>query len=151
MKNFRIVPLFVLSSMCAGLLLSQEASLKNETNKELIEENYLVGLQSENAGLQRSCALMLGQMRSSRAVVPLIHILKENTHPELKIAAAWALCTIGDSRGTFAVKQAVEFNDCCETQLACAWYYENLVQPGTFYFKVVGETALAEIEKGKNK
>jgi hypothetical protein len=122
---------------------AEDPVLPPSANRALIEQNLLVGLASENRGLQRSCALMLGHLGSEDAVLPLMAILKNSEYPELKIAAAWSLCNIGDPRGTFAVKREVEFNDCCKTRLACAWYYENMVKPGSFVFREINQQLVA--------
>jgi hypothetical protein len=139
-----------LCMLLAAVLIPVRAAdsiLPPGANKAQIEDNLLIGLSSDNEGLQRSSALMLGYIKSDRAIFPLMSILKESDKPGLKIAAAWALCNIGDPRGTFAVKREVEFNECCKTQLACAWYYENMVKHGTFVFRESGGTMLAEAVK----
>jgi len=126
---------------------AEDPVLPAGSDKSVIEDNLLKGLASENQGLQRSCALMLGKIKSGRAVIPLMSVLKNSDQPEIKVAAAWALCNIGDPRGTFAVKQEVEFSENNKTRLTCAWYYENMVQSGTYVFPKVGETVLAETKE----
>jgi hypothetical protein len=121
--------------------------LPSNADKALIEGNLLKGLNSDNEGLRQSCALMLGNIKSTRAVIPLMSILRNSDNFKLKTAAAWALCNIGDSRGTFAVKREVEFNDCCKTQLVCAWYYEHMVHPGSFVFRDVEQALIADLTR----
>jgi hypothetical protein len=134
--------------LCAMICAqAQELVLPANADKTLIEDNLLAGLTSENTGLQRSCALMLGKIKSSRAVIPLMAALRSGKTMELKSAAAWALCNIGDDRGTFAVKREVQFNNCCKTQLRCAWYYENMVHSGTFWFKNLSPDVIAELQQ----
>jgi hypothetical protein len=123
---------------------SKDLVLPAHADWTLIEKNLLVGLSSSNEGLRFSCALKLGDMKSSQAVIPLMALLRQCDSFKLKTAAAWALCNIGDARGTFAVKREVEFNSCCKTRLVCAWYYENKVKPGSFIFKDADEALLAE-------
>jgi hypothetical protein len=101
---------------------------------DVIVENLLTGLSTDNAGLQRSSAFKLGELRSDAAVIPLMALLHNNENEDVRIAAAWALCQIGDARGTFAVKQAVTFDDSKKVRATCAWYYETYVHPGTFKF-----------------
>jgi hypothetical protein len=140
-----IVLVLLVPAFAAGR--AEDSVLPAGANKTLIEENLLIGLSSDNKGLQRSSALMLGYIRSERAVIPLMSVLKECDNSSLKIAAAWSLCNIGDPRGTFAVKREVEYNECYKTRLACAWYYENMVKSGTFVFRESGENVLAEMVK----
>ena len=119
--------------------------LPPKANKELIEKNLLIGLASDNAGLQRSCALMLGKIKADHALIPLMSAMNNSEDEKLRIAAAWALCRIGHSAGTYAVKRAVIFDECCKVQLACAWYYENYVKKGSFTFRQVDLQTLAEL------
>jgi hypothetical protein len=115
-------------------VMAQESILPPNANKTLIEDNLFVGLSSNNAGLQRSCALMLGKIQSDRAVIPLMTAFHNNTNENVRIATAWALCKIGDSRGVYAVKMGVKYDECPKVQATCAWYYENFVEQGTFTF-----------------
>jgi hypothetical protein len=115
-------------------VMAQESVLPPNANKELIEDNLFIGITSDNLGLQRSSALMLGKIQSERGVIPLMNVLHNNADENLRVAAAWALCKIGDARGVYAVKMAVKFDECTKVQATCAWYYENLVRQGTFTF-----------------
>jgi PBS lyase HEAT-like repeat. len=115
-------------------VVAEESVLPPNANKALIEDNLFAGLANDNLGLQRSCVLMLGKIQSSRAVVPLMAILHNQTNDNLRVAAAWALCRIGDARGVYAVKMAVKYDESTKVQATCAWYYENLVKQGTFSF-----------------
>lgn len=78
---------------------------------DLIEENYLVGISSTNQGLKVSSAYFLGEIKSSKAVIPLMKILREDKSESARLAAALALAKIGDARGIFMVKRTVDFND----------------------------------------
>jgi HEAT repeat protein len=125
---------------------AQESVLPPKANKVLIEENLLIGLATNNTGLQRSCALLLGRIQSDRSIIPLMEILHNNSDPNVRIAAAWALCKIGDARGVYAVKMAVRFDESSKVQTTCAWYYENFVKQGTFTFSQPQSTIAATTE-----
>jgi len=114
-----------------------------EVTKTLVEDNLFNGLSSENLGLQRGCALMLGMIQSKRAVIPLMNVLHNNADENMRIAAAWALCKVGDARGVYAVKMAVKYDECTKVQATCAWYYENYVKQGTFTFAQPEPPAIA--------
>jgi HEAT repeat protein len=101
-------------------------------SKALIEDNLFNGMASDNLGLQRGCALMLGKMQSERAVIPLKIILQNSTDENMRIAAAWALCSIGDERGLSAVKLASQSDNSPRVQLICQWYYESYKEQGSF-------------------
>ncbi len=97
-------------------------------------ENLLVALKSDNCGLRKSAAYVMGQLQAEEAVIPLMAILRNSNDECARIAAAWALCQIGDARGVYAVKQAVRFDNSDKVKSYCAWYYNLYVQDGTFAF-----------------
>jgi expansin (peptidoglycan-binding protein) len=125
---------------------ARESVLPSNANKTLIEDNLFIGLAYDNLSLQRGCALMLGEIQSKRAVIPLMNVLHNNADENMRIAAAWALCKIGDARGVYAVKMAVKYDECTKVQATCAWYYENFVKQGTFTFAQPEPLAIAAIE-----
>ena len=134
MKKSIVLLVSLLIIICAVPAMARESVLPPNADKELIEENLFIGLASDNLGLQRGCALMLGKIQSNRAVIPLMNVLHINADENVRVAASWALCKIGDARGAYAVKIAVKFDECTKVQATCAWYYENLVKQGTFTF-----------------
>jgi len=125
----------------------------NDLKKELGEarynqavENLLVALKETNMndGLRRSAIYQLGELEASDAVIPIMAVLRRCSDEKCRIAAAWALCKIGDSRGAYAVKQAVRFDDNSKVQLHAAWYYNLYVSEGTFAF-IPSESAPTQI------
>ena len=134
MKKSIVLLATVLVIASAMPSMAKESVLPPNADKKLIEENLFLGLASGNLGLQRSCALMLGKIQSERAVVPLMAVLHSNSDENIRAAAAWALCNIGDARGVYAVKMAVKYDESTKVQATCAWYYENFVKKGTFIF-----------------
>ena len=109
--------------------------------------NYMVALNSPNDGLRRSAIYQLGQLSAKDAAIPLMGILRNNKDEKSRIAAAWALCKIGNAAGTYAVKQAVRFDESKKVQLHSAWYYNLYVSEGTFAFipAASGSTSIAEL------
>ena len=126
--------------------IAEESVLPPNANKPLIEDNLFIGMAYDNLGLQRSCALMLGAIQSERAVVPLMGILHNSNDDNLRVAAAWALCKIGDARGVYAVKMAVKYDESAKVQAICAWYYDNFVKQGTFTFTQPENPLIATIK-----
>lgn len=98
------------------------------------EQNLLIGLASDNLGLQESAAYLLGEMNSDRAVIPLMQMLRSDRE-SARIVAALALCRIGDARGVYAVKRASTFDESAQVRQRCAWFYEQYVAPGSFAFR----------------
>jgi HEAT repeat protein len=134
MKKLFIVAAALLIAALVVPAKAQESVLPPNANKTLIEDNLFVGLKTDNPGLQRSCALLLGRIKSGRAVIPLMEALHRNSDENVRIATAWALCKIGDERGVYAVKMSAQFDESSKVQAVCAWYYENFVKAGTFMF-----------------
>ncbi len=90
-----------------------------------IESNYLAGLESEIHGLKISSAFFLGEMKSERAIIPLMKMFKEAEEPGSKFIAAWSLLKIGDARGVYVVKTEVERSDCKATSCICEYLYKK--------------------------
>jgi hypothetical protein len=76
-----------------------------------------------------------------------MRVLRNSTDEKSRIASAWALCKIGNAAGTYAVKQAVRFDENKKVQLHSAWYYNLYVSEGTFAFipAASGSTMIAEL------
>jgi hypothetical protein len=142
MTKTSVVSILLLSILILVPVQAQKITLPENSNRTLIEDNLVAGLNSGNAGLERSCALMLGSIESDRAVIPLLETLHNDADSCVRIAAAWALCMIGDSRGVYAVKMAVKYDNCSRVRSVCAWYYENYVRQGTFAFPESDTTIL---------
>ncbi len=105
-----------------------------EAKYDLAVQNLLNGVSSTNDGLRRSAIYQLGELQAEDAVIPLMRVLRSCTDERCRVAAAWALCKIGDERGVYAVKQAVRFDDSQKVKLHAAWYYNLYVSDGTFAF-----------------
>lgn len=91
-------------------------------------ESLLVGLTSNNQGLKTSCAFLLGELKITRAIIPLMRILKSDKDEKSRIAAALALYKIGTPMSIFAVKQAGRFDESERVRkLTSKFYYEYLL------------------------
>ncbi len=130
MRRILVVALAV-ALVTVGMFASDPAA-KPAYNKAVVEQNLLIGLASDNAGLQRSCALMLGQIDSKRAVIALMGTLRSDRNESVRLAAAWALSRIQDPFGRYFVKTTVSFDESAKIRAYCAWYYNVNVKPGAF-------------------
>jgi hypothetical protein len=112
-----LVLLFSLTSLAA----------ESDDNKKYrqIEDNLLVGINTENRGLQISCAYFLGEMQSERAIIPLLKMLKSGETEEERIIAALSLAKIKSERGLFAIKQRIKYDDSERVQRLCNIFYTN--------------------------
>ena len=101
-----IVAIATVSFAQADKAITVSAKYKN------IEANYLTGLNSDNQGLKVSSAYFLGDMKSHKAVIPLMKMFRNEKNDGAKLIAAWSLLKIGDSRGVFLVKREGELGNC---------------------------------------
>ncbi len=127
MKHFtRILALTVflllLSSTAFAGDGNSEVAVKESTIASLME-----GLTSDNLGLKSSCAYMLGELKVTEAIIPLMRILHNDLNEELRISAALALYKIGTPMSIHAVKQAGRFDESARVnKLAQNFYTEYL-------------------------
>ena len=77
----------------------------------LIEENLLAGIQSKNSGLQTSCAYFLGEMKSSKAMIPLLRLARTGATEEARIIAGLSLYKIHSKIGLYQLKGISERDD----------------------------------------
>jgi HEAT repeat protein len=69
-------------------------------------------LNSDVSGLKVSSAYYLGEMKSEKAVIPIMKLFRETNNDGARLVAAWSLFKIGDERGVFLVKRYIELGDC---------------------------------------
>lgn len=104
-------------------ILPQEIADQNISTKETCIETLLKGMDSDNRGLQAGCTYMLGELCCDRGVIPLLDVLHNNPTEELRILAALSLYKIGDSRGIYAIKQAIKFDESSRVSRLCEKFY----------------------------
>jgi len=75
-----------------------------EDKLSLIEDNLLTGIKSKNSGLQTSCAYFLGEMKSSRAMIPLLRLARNGATEEARILAGLSLYKINSNIGLYQLK-----------------------------------------------
>jgi hypothetical protein len=96
--------------------------------KDCVKKSLLLGVESENLGLQSCAAYMLGEFCCDEAVVPLLNILHNSSYEEMRIMAALSLYKIGDSRGIFAIRQAIRFDESERVRKVCDRFYRAYLQ-----------------------
>ena len=101
------------------------ANDKNQSEYSKIEQNLLEGISSENQGLKLSSAYFLGEIKSDKAIIPLLEILHNSDENCAKQVAALALYKINSARGMFAIKQAIKFEDHAQTKKICTVLYNQ--------------------------
>lgn len=140
------IRIFALAAMLAVATVSGMAGDNEQPSydKNQAEANLLVGLASDNLGLRESCAFMLGEIGSKKAVVPLMAMLHDGVESS-RVVAALALSRISDARGVYAVKQAAKFDASERVQKLAAWYYNQYAAPGTFDFVATTDSTSTDV------
>ena len=123
MKKYSIFFFISLLMLSSNSLLSQEMKSTKIVAGEACVKSLLNGLNSDNEGLQAGCLYMFGELCSDNGVIPLLKILHNDSREEMRILAALSLYKIGDSRGIFAVKRAIRFDDSERVRKMCARIY----------------------------
>jgi hypothetical protein len=72
------------------------------------ETNLLVGINSKNSGLQTSCAYLLGEIKSSKAMIPLLRLATNGKTVEGRIIAGLSLYKIESDIGMYRLKWLAE-------------------------------------------
>ena len=86
---------------------SQPAVTKNPSvDWKKAEANYVSCLASENLGIRQSAANYVAEYQLKGAIEPLIALLRADKVESVRMSAALALVTLGDSRGRDAVEDA---------------------------------------------
>jgi HEAT repeat protein len=113
----------------AVLLMATTAfASSNKVKKELMEDNLIAGLQSDNLGLKTSSAYFLGEYGSSKCVNSLLKVLKSGETEEERISAAVSLIKIDSDKGFFAVKQRAKYDDSERVRRICSMLYKDSLQ-----------------------
>lgn len=131
MSRFILALVFVFSIAVYGGDKAKTSSDKIIAQYEKIEANLLVGLASGNKGLMISSAYYLGEMKSKKAVIPLMEKLQEMdcNCTELRIVAALSLIKIGDARGVYLVKRTAELDGNPRVKRFSTIFYNAFVNP----------------------
>lgn len=119
------VSLFLLFSF---QILPQGTANPNSSEMEACFKTLQQGLASDNLGVQAGCAYMVGELCCQRSVVCLLKLLRSSPSEELRILAALSLYKIGDSRGIYAIKQAIRFDESERVSRLCEKFYRAYLQ-----------------------
>jgi len=92
-----------------------------------VEQNLLAGIKSGNIGLQTSCAYFLGEMKSDRALIPLLKLVKNGATEEARIIAALSLYKIESKIGMYSLKYLAETDESELARQVFARIYQKYV------------------------
>jgi len=112
--------------------LSAQVTEFTAEKKSAIVDNLTVGVQSENAGLHTSAALVMFDLinesylqssEASKAMVPLLKLLNEGKTNEERIAAAIALYQLGNPIGIYRLRGVAVFDENEKVATVCKNLY----------------------------
>lgn len=120
-----------------------KSSLQDPATRKAAITNLMIGLESDNFGLRMSSAFMLGEIKADEAVIPLMEMLRKEKNEDARIVAALALFKINDSRGVFAVKQAIRFDESKRVKKMCSNYYNQILRDRLMVSEVLDSSKVA--------
>ncbi|OGU57782.1 MAG: hypothetical protein A2V66_01345 [Ignavibacteria bacterium RBG_13_36_8] len=121
MKKFIFLVSLILLVVFAAQISAEQTSEKSKS--ETIETNLIIGVNSNNEGLRISAAYYLGEMKSEKAVIPLMRMLREEKSDAARIMAALSLIKIEDPQGLFLVKRTATFNEYARVRNLSGHFY----------------------------
>jgi hypothetical protein len=133
MKTMLVVGVAILSA-ALGYAAPRDVS-RPAPDLELTEAKLLDDVHCDDCQTKGSAIFDLGELRSEKAVIPLMDVLHRDGDEFSRIVAALALCRIGDARGTYAVKRAATFDRSDKVRTVAAWFYNTYVKEGSFEFE----------------
>ena len=86
------------------LNMFNDFSVFSDEKIEIIEDNLILGIKSDNTGLQTSCAYFLGELKSDKAMIPLVKLAKYGKTEEARIIAGLSLYKIHSKIGMYQLK-----------------------------------------------
>ena len=112
-----VIVLLVLFGVQAAHAQSAEFTVEK---KSAIVDNLTVGIKSENRGLHTSATFVLSDLvndgyleadDASKAMIPLLKLLKNGETEEERIAAAVALYQLGNNIGIYHLRGVARYDD----------------------------------------
>ncbi len=122
-RSSYIFAIVMTAIMFIANVYASEPAVSNNKKTNLAETNLLEGLNSGNEGLQISAAYYLGEMKSEKAVIPLMKFLHTSQSENARIIAALSLYKIGNAKGLYAVKENSKFDESDKVRRLCENFY----------------------------
>jgi len=128
MKKFTVIAtiLLLIITLSTTAFAGDNSTKKHEYTQNTVS-SLIEGLKSDNTGLKTSCAYLLGELKVTEGVIPLMRLLRNDECEQVRISAALSLYKIGTPISIFAVKQAIRFDESERVnKLAAKFYYDYL-------------------------
>ena len=128
MKKIFTIPILIVLMFSNSALTFANGGLKKADNRDNTIASLLEGLSSENTGLKSGSAYMLGELKVTSAVIPLMKVLRNDSNVQVRIAAALALYKIGTPISINAVKKAIRFDESGRLKKLAQNFYAEFVR-----------------------
>ncbi|MDO8548616.1 MAG: HEAT repeat domain-containing protein [Ignavibacteria bacterium] len=126
MKNI-FISLFLLIILFSTIVSAAESpGVKRNTSDNTIQ-SLMLGLNSDNFGLKTGSAYMLGELKVTDAVIPLMRMMRNDESEQARIVAALALYKLGTPMSIHALFQAARFDDNKRVRKMCSGFYLNYI------------------------
>jgi len=128
MKKFTVIAtiLLLIITLSTTAFAGDNSTKKHEYTQNTVS-SLIEGLKSDNTGLKTSCAYLLGELKVTEGVIPLMRLLRNDECEQVRISSALSLYKIGTPISIFAVKQAIRFDESERVnKLAAKFYYDYL-------------------------
>jgi HEAT repeat protein len=133
----------VIAVFIATQIVPAQETVFTSEKKSAIVDNLAAAISHENTGLHTSGALVLADLLNddylesgdaSKAVIPLLKLLRNGETEEERIAAALALYQLGDETGIYLLKGVGRFDENKKVASICMnLYYTYHKLNGTEY------------------
>ena len=124
MKRIIVLSIVISVLFTANLFSKNLIEPKNSAQTKITVENLLRGVSSENSGLRFSCAYYLGELKSEKALIPLMKMLRSDEKECNRIMAALSLFKLQSERAVFMIKREATFNNSKRVREMCKIFYE---------------------------
>ncbi|MEP0862855.1 MAG: HEAT repeat domain-containing protein [Ignavibacterium sp.] len=129
MKNVLLIFVVIIVTGFSSMTFGTNSPVKkSNVNREAIIKNLMVGIKSDNYGLRTSSAFLLGEFKADEAVIELLSMLHKEDSDDARILAALSLLKINDSRGIYAIKQAIRFDNSERVKRMCEKFYHHYLE-----------------------
>jgi len=130
MKSRLISSLFFLVLFSSFIFAGNSAKGKIVISQNTVQ-SLLNGIESDNMGLKTSSAYMLGELKITNAVIPLMQMMRDGVTEEARIAAALSLYKLGTPMSINAIRQAIRFDNSERVKKMCLRFYSEYLNKNT--------------------
>lgn len=117
-RNLVVMGMLLMAVVFAGSTYASNPGT-SRSSLERGEFNLIKSLESDNYGVRTSAAQILGEMNSTKAVIPLMKMLKSSEDEKERIIAAVSLSKIESSMGRYSVSQQAKFDNSPRVRKIC--------------------------------